>query len=422
MVEDLGRRVSLALDNNHLYESARQAQARLALVARAGVTLTSSLDLVTVMGRLYDLIAGEISERCEVHVRRPPGQWWRFRSGPARPGLVRADSLPDRVSEAVDSGAPMVGRWPTGEVFSGPVTVNGDESPACSIIPLVAHGEPVGVIALCLPGPGEPVHLPAETVEVIAGRAALAVDNALLYEQERSAAEILQRSLLPHRLPAFPGLQAAARYLPAGARNEIGGDWYDLFRLGPDRVGMVMGDVMGRGIPAASVMGQLRNGLRMLAVQGIEPHRALELLNRMLGPDLGDELEPFATVGYGVLDLPSGRLMLASAGHLPPLLRRGETTRYLDQRPGPPLGAFPEAAYECTEHQLEPGDALVMYTDGLIERRDRTLAEGMEALLRSVSELSLNGPDTLCDRVLEDLRSRSEEDDTAVLVIRMNEA
>ncbi|HET6965308.1 MAG TPA: GAF domain-containing protein [Acidimicrobiales bacterium] len=412
MVEDLGRRVALAIDNTQLYEGTRDAERRLALVARAGVSLTSSLELDTVVSRLCGLISGEIADRCEVYVRRAPEQWWRFTSGSSNQRLVRVDGMPTRVAEAVDGRSTVVARGPAEEAFSDQSGVEGET--VTTIVPLVAHGDAVGVIALASPGAEGPTRVPGETVDVIAGRAALAVDNALLYEQERTAAEILQRSLLPSHLPTAAGVRAAARYLPAGARNEIGGDWYDLFDLGPGRLGVVMGDVMGRGIPAASIMGQLRNGLRMLAIQDTDPAAALGLLNRML---TDEEESPLATVAYGVIDVPARRLALANAGHLPPVLIRGGSSRYLDQKPGLPLGAFADAEYSTIVHDLEPGDGLILYTDGLIEQRDRSLEEGLEALLVATAIVPPGDPDQLCDLLLESFRRDVDEDDTAALVL-----
>lgn len=412
MVEDLGRRVALAIDNTQLYASTREAERRLRLVAQAGVLLTSSLDLDTVVARLAELVQGQVADVCEIHVRRTPEQWWHLspRSEPAR--LVRSDRLPALVAEAVDTRATVITRSAAGEVFTPNAGVEGEA--ATTVIPLIAHGDVVGVIALVSPGATEPTRVPAETLDVIAGRAALAIDNALLYDQERTAAEILQRSLLPPHLPLVDGVRSAARYLPAGARNEIGGDWYDLFRLSPERIGIVMGDVMGRGIPAASIMGQLRNGLRMLALQETEPAEALHLLNRMLG---ADHDSPLATVAYGVIDIPRRSLQLANAGHLPPLLIRRSESLYLDQKAGLPLGAFPETVYTSARFDLESGDALVLYTDGLIEQRDRSLEEGLEALLAAGRAVPAADPHGICDALLGAFRRDSDEDDTAALAL-----
>lgn len=417
MVEDLGRRVALAIDNTQLYESTREAERRLAFVARAGVSLTSSLDLDTVASRLCTLVSGQVADYCEVHVRRAPDQWWRFASGSSLSRMVREDHLPARVAEAVESRRTVVARAAAGEVFSARGGGAGDPvggETVATVLPLVVHDDVVGVIALASPGAGGPARVSGETVEVIAGRAALAIDNALLYEQERTAAEILQRSLLPHRLPSVPGVRAAARYLPAGARNEIGGDWYDVMLLGPGRLGVVMGDVMGRGIPAASIMGQLRNGLRMLALQDMEPAAALALLNRLLGADPDS---PLATVVYGVIDTAARTLSVANAGHLPPLLVRRSAGRFLDLKAGLPLGAFPDAAYTTVVHHLEAGDALVMYTDGLIEQRDRGLEEGLGALLTLAGTMTVTDPDAVCEALLESFRDDTDEDDTAALVL-----
>ena len=412
MVEDLGRRVALAIDNTQLYDGTREAERRLRLVARAGVLLTSSLDLDTVVARLGQLVKGEVADSCEIHVRRTPDQWWHLTPDSGSERLVRSDGLPALVAEAVETRSTVITRSVASDVFTPSAGVEGEA--ATTVVPLVAHGEVVGVIALVSPGASEPTRLPAETLDVIAGRAALAIDNALLYEQERTAAEILQRSLLPPHLPSVVGVSAAARYLPAGARNEIGGDWYDLFRLSPDRIGIVMGDVMGRGIPAASVMGQLRNGLRMLALQDTEPAEALQLLNRMLG---AEQDSPLATVAYGVIDIPARSLDLANAGHLPPLLIRRSESSYLDQKPGLPLGAFPDTVYTTARFQLEAGDALILYTDGLIEERNQSLEEGLSALLAAGRAVATADPDAICDAILAAFRRESDEDDTAVLAL-----
>lgn len=416
VVEDLASRVALAISNVQLYEESREAERRLGLVARAGVSLTSSLDLDTVVARLCDLITGDVADRCEVHVRRSPGQWWRYSHRSDVDRLVRVEGLPAKVEEAVGSGRTVTLVSDGGEVFSGGL----DPLPnsVSSVIPLVAHSEVVGVIAMASFGGLQPTRVPADTVAVIAGRAALAIDNALLYEQERTAAEILQRSLLPHHLPATGGLRSAARYLPAGARNEVGGDWYDLIPMGPGRVGVVMGDVMGRGIPAASIMGQLRNGLRVLAMQRIDPAVALELLNRMLG---ADEDSPLATVAYGVLDVADRTLTMANAGHMPPLLLRRSACAFLGQKAGLPLGAFPDAVYATAVHRLEAGDALVMYTDGLIEERGRSLEDGLSELLEVAARGPRSDPDAICDLLLGSFRRETDEDDTAVLVLLLDE-
>ncbi len=412
VIEDLSRRVALAVSNFQLYEDAREARTRLALVARAGVSLTSSLNLDTVAARLCELITGDIADRCEVHVRRAPGQWWSYSSRSEVDRLVRSSGLPPLVESAVLTGQTLTVGSGGAEVFSADLQDGGEATG--SVIPLVAHGEVVGVIALASFGTAEPARVPADTVAVIAGRAALAIDNALLYEQERTAAEILQRSLLPDVLPETRGLRSAARYLPGGARNEVGGDWYDLLPLGQGKVAVVMGDVMGRGIPAASIMGQLRNGLRMLALQGVGPAEALGLLNRLLDADLDS---PLATVAYGVIDLDGRTLSLANAGHLPPVLRRAPSCRFLEGRGGPPLGAVAGARYGTSEYRLEPGDTLILYTDGLIEERGRNLDEGLARLLEVAAGLGSGHPDEVCDGLIESFRRVSDEDDTAVLVI-----
>jgi anti-anti-sigma factor len=236
-----------------------------------------------------------------------------------------------------------------------------------------------------------------------------------LLERERRIAETLQRSLLPQQLPRIPGVALAGRYLPGAAGLEIGGDWYDVFLLPGGRVGLTIGDVVGRGLTAAASMGQLRTGLRAYALEAASPAAVLERLNRLVQELQTPEI---ATMVYAVLDPETGRLTYAVAGHPRPLLAAADgTVRYLEGEGSPPLGVPGEP---CRDEvvTLEPGSTLLLYTDGLVERRDRSIDDGLEALRATMS-----GPpddlDALCDdRILGILPPDAPADDVAVLALR----
>ena len=248
-------------------------------------------------------------------------------------------------------------------------------------VPLVVEGSVVGVWHV---GTLTPRAFDDEDVELLqraADRAALAISSRLT-ERERGLADALQRSLMP-RLPELPAVSLAGRYLPAAAER-LGGDWYDAFALPDGRLGMAIGDVVGRGFHAAAIMGQLRSGLRAYALDGGMPSVVLERLSRLLR-----QLEPgrTATVVYLVVDPHGGALSITSAGHPPPLVHTpGGEPAVLQLASSVPLGATRHVRYEDHEMDLEPGSVLVLYTDGFVERREESLDDGLHRLIATVAE------------------------------------
>ena len=254
---------------------------------------------------------------------------------------------------------------------------------------------------------------------VAGDRFALALERMSLYEREHETAVTLQRSVLPERMPELDGLQLAARYVPGSTGVQVGGDWYDAIELGAGRVGIVVGDVVGKGVLAAATMAQLRNALRVYAMDGLKPMTVLAKLNRLAettGPS-------FATVLYAIIDTTTHTCRYASAGHPPPLLVRPDgSTEFLEGGRSIPIGVHGEAEYSEDLIQLEPGDAIVVYTDGLVERRGSTLDAGLEQLrdAASVSSgvLSSGGLEALLDHVVRDLLGdQPSADDVAVLAL-----
>jgi GAF domain-containing protein/anti-sigma regulatory factor (Ser/Thr protein kinase) len=255
-------------------------------------------------------------------------------------------------------------------------------------------------------------------LELAAERLAVALDHSRLYAHEHAVAATLQRSLLPEQLPEVPGATLASRYLPGAPDVEVGGDWYDVIPLSGGRVGLAMGDVVSRGVRAASVMGQLRNALRAYALDGSSP---TAVLGRLHGVLRALERREMATLAYMVLDPSSLSYTLASAGHPPPLVLAPDGgVSLIEEGRGPPLGAVAEAAYAETSGVLAPGATLLLYTDGLVERRDMWLDEGIGRLTSEAKALAGSEPDELVDRLLARLVPEGGgEDDVAALAVRL---
>jgi PAS domain S-box-containing protein len=284
-------------------------------------------------------------------------------------------------------------------------------------MPLLAEGEVTGVLVACAAAPR---HFTAEDLGLLrlAGdRVALAIDHARVYDREHRIAETLQRSLLPERLPRLAGMTAAARYLPAATEADVGGDWYDVIPIPGGGVGMVMGDVAGTGLAAASMVGRLRSALRAYALEGHEPVRAVEQLNRLVWTE-ADESQ-MATLVYVVVDPAEGVLRWVNAGHVPPLVTVGrEPPHFLEGGRSVPLGVLPFPSFEEVSVGMEPGGTVVLYTDGLVERPGDHIDDGMSRLARVVHEAPVESEE-LCEHVLRTLvPADGLTDDVALLTLR----
>ncbi|MFY1649618.1 SpoIIE family protein phosphatase [Solwaraspora sp. WMMB762] len=247
-----------------------------------------------------------------------------------------------------------------------------------------------------------------------------AAERARRFETQHGTAQLLQRSMLPEQLPDLPLLRLAARYDPGVDGNSAGGDFYDAFRLPDGGLAVVLGDVVGHDVRAAALMGQVRAALRGLALADPEPTAVLNGLDRLvhsLGAESRNE-ELFVTVLYGMLDPATGGLTVASAGHPAPLIRRWSSTtasaEFVPVPPGPPLGlAGPRRP---TRVELRPGDTLLMFSDGVVERRGQDLGIGMSALAAAVAETSTSDPRNLC-AVASAAVPGTTDDDVAVLAV-----
>jgi Stage II sporulation protein E (SpoIIE)/GAF domain len=249
-------------------------------------------------------------------------------------------------------------------------------------------------------------------LDAIEARVAARVALAAL-DREAAISETLQASLLPERLPLVPGVDLGARYLPA--ENLIGGDWYDVFRLPEDRVGFVVGDVVGHGIEAAATAARLRSALRGFALEDERPGHVLGRLGDLAH---GEPLAAWGSVVYGVLHLHRRELCWARAGHPPPVFRAAGEVRYLDDPAGPLLTILPPGSrYDEVVTPLPRGGTLLLYSDGLVERRGTQIEERVAALEAAVAAAPA-GSDALCGHVL-DRMGTTAEDDVALLAMRV---
>lgn len=397
---------------------AERVQHRLALLAEATSMLAATLDVDESLDRLSRLVVPLLADFCTVHLVTADGRAQRVAATHRDPGkhelLRRLEELqPTGLSDDSQTAAVLRGGPPQLLSVVTPQMVReaiqDDELyelyqrigvGSAMLVPLRARSQVLGVLGLFTDGSRHFTEEDLATAADLARRAALAVDNARLYQREHDVALALQRSLLP-TLPQVPGLDVASIYLPGSATAEVGGDWYDLFRLPDGAVGVAVGDVMGHDLTAAAAMGQLRSVLQSYAWQGSSPAVVLDRLDQLVQ---GLAMAQLATCVYGRLELPAfgqdGVLRLANAGHLPPAVRRGDGhVRLLTPERSVLVGAALGIERDETEEPVGPGTVLVLYTDGLVEHRGRDVADGLAALQSCLAA----APDGTAQQVLDHL-------------------
>ncbi len=391
------------------------------------LTVLQVVEVITEVGR--SAIGAERSavalldrERLQLHTINPLGL-------PDVPGAPAGDmplDAPSVMTLAITSRRPVLVENPESlrRQFEGTTDVNtflahSDER-AWVGLPLLAAGAPLGALRFSFTKPRQITEEERVFLEALAGQCALALERASLFEREHTTAETLQRSLLPDRLPSVPGIILEARYLPVTRNMEIGGDWYDAFRLPDGRLAVAAGDVMGKGLTAAAGMGRVRNALRALALTDPRPAAVLAGLDRLFTATELDE--QVTTVAYLVVDPVTGEGLAGNAGHLPPLLLSRDAPPRLDTtEAGTPLGwACPRQQYVF---RLPPGTTAVLYSDGLVENRRRGLDSGLDELV-SVAAQARPGMVEDPARLLEYLVDRmltgyEQDDDVTVLVLHV---
>jgi serine phosphatase RsbU (regulator of sigma subunit) len=348
------------------------------------------------------------------------------------------DCLAVRAARGISEDAWRGLRIPLGEGFGGRVAVarkllvaRGVEetqrvSPALGELglvalmgsPLITEGSVIGVLHVGSFSDREFTDEETRLLGLVADRAALAIAHARLYEREHGIAETLQRSLLPGSLPTVRGVSVAARYLPARAEASGGGDWYDVVPLADGGLALTIGDVSGHGVEAASLMGRLRDTLRAAALEGEDVAPAAERLDRLLQSHRPAGDDAIATALVAVLGADGADLHFTSAGHPPPLIVRPDgSTDYLYGGLSTPLGVATNGRRTQAGVRLEPGSLLLLYTDGLVERRDASIADGMDRLARAARTADRD-PERFCDEVLAAmLGTEGPADDVALLAV-----
>ncbi|MEV6601598.1 SpoIIE family protein phosphatase [Actinoplanes sp. NPDC051346] len=398
VVRLLGHQAGQALDRARLYDDARRREERATFLAETTRALDEVPRLMLRARRLIDRLVPEVAEWAAIRLQVGPAGLQAEEGGPA----------PDPVGLA--QRVALVGTHGKAELTGG------GPDPDYAVLPLAAGGKVLGTLALRMAPGRRTASADAVFLNDLADRAGLALENARLYEQERAVARTLQRSLLASDMPTDPRFALETHYQAAAHDVEVGGDWFDALLITPDRLAVVVGDVVGRGIDAATTMGQLRSAIRALASAEAGPARLLERLDRFV-----DRVESarMATVAYAEIDLTTSEMTYACAGHLPPLLAEpGAAPRYLlDGR----SGALGTRAGRRTrlEHRLRlaAGSRLLLYTDGLIERRHRRIDAGFEMLARAYAGRRDSPLPGLTAGLAERLVGREHSDDVCLLCL-----
>ena len=313
--------------------------------------------------------------------------------------------------ENADKTAAAWLRRPVAELLSGVSML---------LLPLVSRGVMLGFF-VCVRRVGFR-RFDAYDIEIgmeFAARAAIFMDNAQRYSRERATALTLQRAMLPTGLSAPSSVEVRHRYLPGSKLIEVGGDWYESIALPGGRVALVVGDVAGHGVRAAVTMGRLRTAIHTLAMLELPPAESLQQLNELM-QELGTREPHFATCVYAVFDAVAGTCEVASAGHLPPLLVRPDgTNELLDVSPAPPLGVG-TGPIQSRTLPIEDGSMLVLYTDGLVEKRTQDIDVGLNRLRDIFTPATVDLPlEELCRATLAGVYADQQRDDIAVLIARL---
>ncbi|QJT06704.1 SpoIIE family protein phosphatase [Streptomyces asoensis] len=423
---------------------ADRARRRLALIAEASTRVGTSLEVDRTAHELAEIAVPQLADVVAVDIldsalacrrsRRPDNGPELFRALALKaahptvalraadpPGDVAAYEGDRLVTLCVHTGRPVLVRH-VGEQDIPRIARDAEAGALLAragvhsylAVPLIAHGEVLGALDLKrtrnpLPFDEDDVILASE----LAGRAAVAIDNARWFQSVRNTALTLQRSLLPDHAPHQTGLELASRYQPAQATSEVGGDWYDVIPLTDDKTALVVGDVMGNGIDAAATMGRLRTATCAYADLDLEPGDVLRHLDKITC-----DLEHYiVTCLYAVYDPRTRQCRIANAGHMPPALAGpGHDPTLLELPPGAPLGVG-GVPFETTTVELAPGDLLVLYTDGLVETRLHPIDDRLAVLLSFLDEPG-RPLEEICDLLLYGLRHPDDHDDVALLIAR----
>jgi serine phosphatase RsbU (regulator of sigma subunit)/CheY-like chemotaxis protein/anti-sigma regulatory factor (Ser/Thr protein kinase) len=405
-------------------EAVAQAVRTLQVLSDAAMTYLDLDELSSALTRRSAELFGAEGTALLLRDEKLPGLHVRARAGALSPDL--ASSQPVRVAEGVlgDLAASFAGAiLLAGRLDQDERVQTGLDGELKSLlaVPLLSAGELMGLLLLWSLDEDRFDQRDLELLTLAADRMALAVDHAQRYADGRLLVETLQRSLLPDRLPLHPRMQLAARYMPAGVAPQVGGDWYDAVELDGNRTAVMIGDVVGHGIRAAITMSELRNALRAFAIEGHSPEQALRQLDRVVHATRGAGM--VATLLFVVIDAAEGTVTLARAGHPPPALRAVDgSVRFLETKRTLPLGVDPDVVPSQEVYPMNAGETLLLFTDGLVERRGESITDSFDRLLDALSEAPAE-VDALCEHVLRKTATeQGRDDDVAVLAVQLLDA
>ncbi len=434
LLRTVGRQAGQALERVWLYEETARQAARSAFLLDAARLMSAATGVAETVERLAELAVPRLADVCVIDLVTEHG-WTRPAARHADPGRQHlTDRLrdvnlgppgaPHPTAQAADRGRTVWVREVT-DAWLGRITADERHLAVARrldltglvAVPLMAGGRLLGVLTLGADRRrGSFTAADVEVAEQLALQVSQVVDKAQRLEMETRTSHTLQANLLPPAPPPVPGLAVAVRYLAASQGADVGGDFYDVVPLPTEgTVALAVGDVVGHDITAAAVMGQLRSVHRVLLADRPGPSAIIDRFQAGWGL-LG--LQRMATALFGSLDPATGRLRLASAGHLSPLLVTASGAEYLDVRPSRMLGAPPAPAPAVEWAGVLPvGATLVLFTDGLVESRTADVDEGLEHLLAVARAAAGAAPDELCDRLLAELTGDHRTDDVALLAI-----
>jgi serine phosphatase RsbU (regulator of sigma subunit) len=330
------------------------------------------------------------------------------------PAPQRSDDTGGPTAEALERNVIVLVESPAAHAERYPELDSTAATGASATVPLSAGSAVVGIVELLF---GEWRDFDAADREFLAAfgrQGGVALERARLQAEEHSIATRLQRELLPLRLPVVPGLVHAVEYHAGAELMDVGGDWYDVVQLGPSLVALTVGDVVGKGVAAAGVMGRLRSALRALALAFEQPQQVIAHLERYAATIEGADV---ATVWYGTLELQRGLLRHLSAGHPPVLVASpGGEARFLTEGRSAPLCVPLDEPRPWADTQLERGETLLLYSDGLVERRDQLLDARLDLLVEEVRALDGLPPAELAPGLVATMAAGSPATDDVVVV------
>jgi serine phosphatase RsbU (regulator of sigma subunit)/PAS domain-containing protein len=334
-------------------------------------------------------------------------------NGPVPDFTPAADALASRQPSFISSADEYKRRYPaTADLLAA------CGKQAWAYLPLVVSGRVVGLCVVSFDRPRVLTDAEGALMTTLSGLVAQALERARLFDAEHARSQALQRALLPRQLPDLPAVAAAAKYLPAGRGMDVGGDWYDVIPLSADRVALVIGDVMGHGLPEAVIMGRVRTALQTLSNLELPPDEVLAHLNDLVC-GLGDD--SFVTCLYAIYDPTTSSCTVARAGHPPPAVVCPDGTVHFAQADGdPPLGVA-EPPFEVSELRVPDGALLVLYTDGLVDSTSCDPAVGMGRMAELLQVPQAESLDRMCDSLTRALLPDDQQraDDAALLVARV---